>query len=496
MVWWRRVWPKKSTSSCSDSPSPTNDVLVISDIHLGEDILVQGPGHLAEYIRSLNLNLTQFIEHHRLHPPAPDKLWHLVINGDMFDFVKVSLRPEEGDFADAVGRAEEIHRAAQLPNTPQNVVWKLSRILEIHRPLFREMARFVATGHSVTIIEGNHDAEFYFPEVREALRQEIVRLSEVRESAAAAALAQRLQFRSWFVAAPGRYHIEHGHQYDEFCSFEYNLAPDGGTLDQTLATPLSHRPLPYFAELLGDFSTHGVTSWSFAKIARFIGSLGPQSVFKLLRLYVVVGFALLKQAGKKRRAQLLGQQEAHQSQLRQLSLESPYGFAMLTALDRLKAPPAEYSLFKMMHVFYVDRLMVVAGTLVAVLVDWLFFAGHGALVCALLGMLALLGLSRWPQPKIRLVLRRAAAQIADVSGARFVVFGHSHAPEVVNLRQEFGVGRFGETSFYLNSGSWVTREILLGEAGEGMTYVELTQHGAALKRWLGPDVPPKVMQST
>jgi hypothetical protein len=64
------------------------------------------------------------------------------------------------------------------------------------------------------------------------------------------------------------------------------------------------------------------------------------------------------------------------------------------------------------------------------------------------------------------------------------------------LRQEFGVGRFGETSFYLNSGSWVTREILLGEAGEGMTYVELTQHGAALKRWLGPDVPPRVMQST
>ena len=495
MAWWRRARPKNSSSSVGREPSPVDDVLIISDIHLGEDILVRGPGYLAEYIRSLNLNLTQFIEHHRTHAPAPGKPWHLVINGDMFDFVKVSLRPEEGDLADAVGRAEKIHRETQLPNTPQNVVWKLSRILEIHRPLFREMARFLAVGNSVTIIEGNHDAEFYFPEVREALRQEIVRLSEVREPAAAAALALRMQFRSWFVAAPGRYHIEHGHQYDEFCSFEYNLAPDGGTLDQTLATPLSHRPLPYFAELLGDFSTHGVTSWSFTKIVRFIGSLGPKAALKLLRLYFVVGFALLKQAGKKRRAQLLGQQAAHQAQLHQLSLESPYGFQMLTALDRLKAPPAEYSLLKMMHVFYVDRLVVAVGTGVAMLSSWMAL-GRGMLVCGLGGLLLMLGLSRWPHPKIRMVLRRSAAQIADVSGARFVVFGHSHAPEVVNLRQEFGVGRFGETSFYLNSGSWVTREILLGEAGDGMTYVELTQHGAALKRWLGPDVAPKVMQST
>ena len=204
MAWWRRARPKNPTSTGNDTTSPADHVLVISDIHLGEDILVSGPGYLAEYIRSLNLNLTQFIEHHRLHPPATGKLWQLVINGDMFDFVKVSLRPEEGDLSDAVGRAEQIHREAQLPNTPQNVVWKLSRILEIHRPLFREMGRFLAGGNSVTIIEGNHDAEFYFPEVREALRQEIVRLSDVREPAAAAALAQRLQFRSWFVAAPGR----------------------------------------------------------------------------------------------------------------------------------------------------------------------------------------------------------------------------------------------------------------------------------------------------
>src|SRR5207244_11856275 len=39
------------------------------------------------------------------------------------------------------------------------------------------------------------------------------------------ALVSRLAFRTWFVAHPGRVHIEHGHQHDPYCSFEYHLAP-------------------------------------------------------------------------------------------------------------------------------------------------------------------------------------------------------------------------------------------------------------------------------
>ena len=31
-------------------------------------------------------------------------------------------------------------------------------VLEIHRPLFKEMARFLLNGHRITILEGNHDA--------------------------------------------------------------------------------------------------------------------------------------------------------------------------------------------------------------------------------------------------------------------------------------------------------------------------------------------------
>jgi len=93
-------------------------------------------------------------------------------------------------------------------------------------------------------------------------------------------------------------------------------------------------------------------------------------------------------------------------------------------------------------------------------------------------------------------LRVAAAEIADRTGARYVIFGHSHHPELVNLSREFGTGRYGEQGFYLNSGSWVTREILDEGGGSGMTYVEITSEGASLRRWRDPKQGPDVLVSS
>ena len=105
------------------------------------------------------------------------------------------------------------------------------------------------------------------------------------------------------------------------------------------------------------------------------------------------------------------------------------------------------------------------------------------------------GLSKIKNPEISDILRNAAARIADQTGARYVIFGHSHHPELVDLR-ELGVGRFGERAFYLNSGSWVTREILDDGSGQGMTYVEITSKGAALRRWVAANKSAEVIASS
>ena len=56
--------------------------------------------------------------------------------------------------------------------------------------------------------------------------------------------------------------------------------------------------------------------------------------------------------------------------------------------------------------------------------------------------------------------------------------------------------KVGADAFYLNSGSWVTREVLRGEQGSGMTFIEITPTAAELKRWTGLGKIPRVLAST
>lgn len=503
MGWWSRLVGRE------EPPNRLGDenLLVISDVHLGEDILIDGPEHLSDYIRALNRGLAEFVAAHRA-VVVDGRPWHLVINGDLFDFVKVSLRPEPQEAYERWGRLDLRGLDTKvIPNTAQAVVWKLERIVEVHRPLFKELALFLLDGNRITILEGNHDAEFYFPEVRQTLRDTLARIAEQQHAREkrdtpfdAASLAERVQFRIWFEALSGRYHIEHGHQYDEYCSFEYQLAPYDKEGADTLATPFSHRPMPYFAELLGDFSTHGMEDrGAFWRIIRHVLLLGPRVIWGATKAYFVTSFEMVRRSGKRRRAEVLDLQARHTRRLEGMAGEAPYGYRTLERLDRLRATPAEFSLVKMVRVSYLDRFLLGAATALAMLPA--FFLSFMDAAAYLVLVLGLGSVGQWILARTRVTdlpetLRRAAAGIAEVTGVRYVVLGHSHHPELVNLRERYGVGRFGENAFYLNTGSWVTREILLGEKGKGMTYVEITSRGAALKRWVGEESQPALLAST
>ena len=488
MAWWSRG--KRANRPVA---APTRNLLVISDIHLGEDILIDGPELLNSYIRVLNGTLMGFLRGHQ-NAPEDGRPWHLIINGDMFDFVKMPLSQQ-----DAVGLR---------PGSEQEALRKLDRIMRIHRPLFVAMTSFLLAGNFITIVEGNHDAEFFFDGVRGALRQEIVRLagSQLRRQGLPLShsheVGERLTFSSWFVAEMGHYHIEHGHQYDSFCSFEHKLAPLEAPLEAAaeavLTQPMSHRILPQVAELLGNFSTHGINDMKLTELLRLLRRLGLKNSWKLAVAYGALCALLLRQAGSRRR-QGLRQMAVHQARrLRVLCAESCYSAGVLRALDKLKAPPAEYNLTTMLHLFWVDRLLVL-GAGASVALTWLTFFNaswlQASMVMAFAGLCTVALSSVNPTP-LRSVLRDAAAHIAQVTGAQYVIFGHSHQPECVNLYEAYGVGRSSQQPRYINGGSWVTREILRGDASEGMTFVKITARGAELLRWRGPDVAPICLQET
>ena len=66
----------------------------------------------------------------------------------------------------------------------------------------------------------------------------------VTEAAARSAFEQRVEFRHWFYYVEGLLYVEHGHQYDEYCSFDYQLHPVEG--DGNLALSISHAGIRYF----------------------------------------------------------------------------------------------------------------------------------------------------------------------------------------------------------------------------------------------------------
>jgi hypothetical protein len=182
----------------------------------------------------------------------------------------------------------------------------------------------------------------------------------------------------------------------------------------------------------------------------------------------------------------------HRTQLQRLATQSAavYPLPTLEALDALKALPAEYSLPTMLHVFGFDRLLVTLFGGACATFTWAT-AGMGVALAPLgLTLAGAVALNRLGVADIAVVLRVAAEKISQVTQVRYVVFGHSHAPEFVVFDGEAPTARC-----YINTGSWVTREILRGEAGAGMTYAELSRRGARLLRWRGQGREPALLHS-
>ncbi len=461
----------------------SEQIVVVSDIHLGEDLAERGPASLQEYVSRLNEEFVRFLEW--LSAQRQSEPIALVINGDMFDFVKISLRPNprEAYMRWRQGLSPREERMG-LDNTPEHVVWKLERILENHRPLFFRLAQFIGEGNRLQIVAGNHDREFYYPEVMAALRAQLADLyfgaKEVGDERPA--FMERVQFSMWFHLTEGGVYIEHGHQYDPYCSFEYLLAPLKRDGEIRVALPLTHRAIPYFADLLGDMSTHNLDTRGFVDWLKQVASAGPRLMFRGLWAYARAVVAVLSEAGPKGMRMRKSLADKHSEERRVVA--ERYGLAEDTvrALDSLHATPAEFSFFKMVQAFYVDRFAISIGALTLVgLEAWILPSALSRVVAmgaTLAGWLAgSTYLARTRKLDTRQLLRDGASNVYKLLHPKLIVFGHSHKPEVIG----------GATGAYINIGSWISRAALLGDAPWGMTFawIHPPAKPTGLYRWLG-----------
>jgi UDP-2,3-diacylglucosamine pyrophosphatase LpxH len=92
-----------------------------------------------------------------------------------------------------------------------------------HWRFFQGLANFLNRGHRVIIIPGNHDIEFVYELVQNTLKKELPKYltdtPEVRN------LESNLEFIPWFYYEDSVIFVEHGHQYDPLNSFDFFLCP-------------------------------------------------------------------------------------------------------------------------------------------------------------------------------------------------------------------------------------------------------------------------------
>lgn len=434
--------------------SSTHNILVISDLHLGEDLNPTAPQESTRDLHVTESQLTDFLSKYTRRR-ADGRPWRLVINGDMVDFLSICVFPGEHPSLVNVEHSDD-EREHGFDRRRDAACAKVEAGVTRHPEFFRALLRFMAAGNAVEIICGNHDAEFCWIEVQEALRESMGRMwRTMPESLRVGALSddgmrQALRFHAWFYYEPGVAWIEHGHQYDECCSFEYNLNPVDPA-GKVIIANVDTAGLRYMTNQIPEVSPHGTEEWSFGGYLRFALGLGLGGALRLGRGYYRFTTKLISEwrasrVGTTRRAR----SAIHHQRLQALGKATRLSVRTLETLDSMQRPPVITNLRRLMQVLMLDRLLIsmtmilaIVGML-ALLPLWWTLALSAGLV---LGTRALTHrLSRNRIIDATLPLQIVPFRILEHVDARFVVFGHTHVPIA---------HRLDDRRWYFNTGTWM-----------------------------------------
>ena len=432
----------------------THNLLVISDLHLGEDL---NPSATEETARDLELaerHLTDFLRHYTRRR-ADGRPWRLVINGDMVDLMTICIYPDQHPMV-RWSTCDDDERKYGLARRMDAACAKIDAVIDRHERVVQALARFLAAGNRVEIICGNHDTELHWLSVQEAFRQGVVRAWRAMPAAARAGappperIGEHIGFHAWFYYEPGVAWIEHGHQYDECCSFEYNLNPVD-VEGNMLVTNVDTAGMRYLTNQIPEIAPHGTEDWSFAGYMRLMYDAGMQSAWRMARGYYWFSAKLLGEWRASRRLRANHQRRAvHVQRLSALSEATDVPEATLRALDGLQRRPVVTNLRRLAQVLMLDKLALWSITaLVLFLVMAALPMGLAMIAAATVlatSRLANRWLGRGRNVSPALPLDLVPERILGHVDARFVIFGHTHLPVARALTE----GRW-----YFNTGTWM-----------------------------------------
>lgn len=431
--------------------SPSESLLVFSDVHLGSDIqeLPNGTESRMRRSESVDSDLVRLIGHYRAQKPHADR-WRIVIAGDFIDFIGMTVAPLELEALETELTEEE--RSHGVGNAVDHARLKLARVAKRHADVFGALAAFVAEGHALSLVHGNHDIEFHWDAVKDDFRAALLALVVTESWQApvdAAAFAARIEFNPWFFYRDGVAYIEHGHQYDSFCATDHIMAPLSPLDPRRVARGFSDILLRYVVRPTRGMKEHGHEKVGLGHYLAFGAQLGLVGMVQL-----GVNFAkAVAELFRLRRARLskaaLFLRAEHEEHVAKLAAATRLGLERLRALLSLQSRPIASTVAGIMRGVLLDRLAVAVVAVLALVVLAIFGAfrgvapwAAGGVVLAWTALHVYFSRQRMIDPADHMVDR--AAHLAKLFPAAFVVMGHTHVPAAVTAG----------TATYINVGSW------------------------------------------
>ena len=406
--------------------------VVVSDVHLCE--AVPGDGLWLRYRQKRFFPDGDFSKlFDWLREATKGEGLELIFNGDLFDF-------------DAPSVIDGEVRHEDQPRDERTSVATLTRILDDHAEFVAALGRLLASGRLIVFVSGNHDAQLVFPGVQKLLETRLIQAAQsINPSIPEKELSGRIIFRSWFYTTPDGVHVEHGNQYDRYCSFRYPTEPftnDGTSIQPTVGS-LTFR---HMASRMGYFNPH-VDSSFMLTLPKYVAHWARYYLFTGRSLFMTGIRGIYATVTTTWRQRTRPDAETESRMITKASQEGADPELVKRHAVQFAAP-SEDAFHGLLRELWLDRAVLVGtGTVVAL---GAYHVGTAVtLAKAALGAGA--GITGYeivvPKPTLGDIYKHIdsrAPVIAGIYGARGVVFGHTHMPSGV---WENGV-------FVGNSGTW------------------------------------------
>ena len=457
------------------------ELIVISDLHLSVGYNDQTGRYSRNEDFFFDEEFKRFLEYLQ-KAKSPKK--HLIIAGDLFDFLQVDgCKTKELDEKGGVPfKITPKERKFGLGTEEDKTVWKLGVIAKGHNVFFQALGNFLSKGNRLSIITGNHDIELYWKKVKKELVNRIIEFknSQVTNQQ----IEDRIDFYPWFYYDKDyKTYIEHGNQYDRLNSFQYFLHPLLEDGSDKLWLPFGSFFVRYFFNKLEASNPFADNIKPPTKYMRWAWKEDKLQFLKNIFLYLPTMIRVFLKGGKLSKAKKELLEKENDKQLDELAQKFGLPSDAVTKIYSLKARP--FTRNKLLNILTFSTFSFIIIAIIVSIV--LFFPFKRSLQTSLYSFgLLIVPIARWvlkffqkdpfkktlvkvlewiqkhlkvpiaewvlkflQQDPFEEIRPKIKAYLEDVgTDVEIIVFGHTHDPDIKDIRivdKEFR---------YFNTGTW------------------------------------------